>query len=166
MAEDMTRAEKFWLNLTNRLYLVPRQVRAFQQRHPDARVLAAGAAKGRRMAQGAPLQREAGWITAKRAALILTDDALVCGDWRIPLTSVTAAKLILVPNWSMRALVLQVTTTDQHYNFGLLYDPAWVQQTVLPLSIEEGKVGFSLFSIALRVIVFGLLIWWILDRLF
>ncbi|MGD1906776.1 MAG: hypothetical protein ACFB0C_12375 [Leptolyngbyaceae cyanobacterium] len=134
--------------ITNGLYLVPWQVAQYKRQVPGTTVVAAGAAKGRQFRQAAPVQREMGWITAKRGALILSESELCCGDWHIPLTEIQAASL----QPTAGGMVLKVATASGlYYQFGLSRDPAWQQQTVLPLEIEPRRdLAFSKASVGLR----------------
>lgn len=152
--------DTFFRIFANLLYFVPLKVRQFKANEPDAQVLVAGATKARQFDKDVTVQREAGWMTARRGALILTDQKLVCGSWQIPLSSVNKAVLLRVKTFFVKALVLKVSTADgHHYQFGLQYDPLWETQTALNLTIEESKIKYSGFSIALRVILAGWVIW-------
>jgi len=152
--------DTFFRVLTNLFYLVPFQVRRFKVKEPDSQVLAAGATKARKIGKDSKVQYEAGWIAARRGALILTQEKLVCGSWQIPLSTINNALLLRVRSLFVKGLVLKLSTTDGcHYQFGLQYDPAWETQTALKLTIEEGKIKHSVFSIALRVILVIWLIW-------
>lgn len=152
--------DTFFRVLANLFYLVPFQVRRFKVEEPDSQVLAAGATKARKFGKDSEVQHEAGWIAARRGALILTQEKLVCGSWEIPLSTINNALLLRVRSLFAKALVLKVSTTDgYYYQFGLQYDPAWETQTALKLTIEEGKIKYSVFSIALRVILVIWLIW-------
>jgi hypothetical protein len=96
-------------------------------------------------------------VTARRAALILTTDKLVCGLWEIALSSIEQAQLVRFKSGLTRGFVLKVATTDgSHYQFGLQYDPVWENQTVLKFAPGDDKfirLKYSKFSIALRVIL-------------
>ena len=152
--------DTFFRVLANLFYLVPFQVRRFKVKEPNSQVLAAGATKARKFGKDSEVQYGAGWIAARRGALILTQEKLVCGSWEIPLSTISDALLLRVRSLFGRSLVLKVSTTDgSHYQFGLQYDPAWETQTALGLTIEEGKIQYSAFSIALRVILVIWLIW-------
>ena len=149
--------------LTNLIYLVPLTVRRFKAKEPGSQVLAAGATKARRLDEDSEIQYEAGWITARRGTLILTQDKLVCGSWQIALSTIRHATLLRTRAFLARALVLKVSTTDgQHYQFGLQYDPAWENQTALKLSITDGKIKYSKFSVAMRIILGAALVVWII----
>ena len=166
MTDEMTRSERFWLDVTNALYRVPQRVRAYQTQHPASHIHASGAAKGRRTPANSPVEYNVAWIAAQRATLLLSDENIICGRWQIALASIREARLTQIQGMSGRGLVLQIATDDSHYQFGLQYDPAWLRQTALPLTVEQGKLGISPLSLALRIITFGLLLWWLLDRLF
>lgn len=145
--------------IANTIYLVPLQVQHFKAKEPHATILAVGATKAQKRDRDTELQYEARWVTARRAALILTTDKLVCGSWEILLSSIENAQLIRFKSGFAKGLVLKVTTSGgSHFQFGLQYDPAWENQTVLKFVAGDGKLEFaplkySKFSIALRVIV-------------
>lgn len=73
---------------TNAVYGVSAVVARFKAQEPESIVLAAGATKARRLAEETAVRSEPGWVTARRATLILTNDKLVCGSWTIPLASI------------------------------------------------------------------------------
>ena len=151
--------------VTDLLYLVPLRVKRFKTDEPDSQVLIAGATKARRFDREVDVRYEPGWIGAKRGTLILTDQKLVCGSWEIPLSTVSSAVLVRVKALLSKALVLKLSTNDgHHFQFGLQYDPAWETQTALRLTIEDGRIKYSVFSLALRAI---LIIWviWLIVRL-
>jgi len=137
----------------NMVYLIPLQVNQFKKQHPDAEVLIADGAKARRVSSNDTAQYAMGWATARRSALILTAQELVCGDWVIPIASIQEAVLVQIAGGSL----LKISTTDgTHYQFGLQRNPDWEKQTVLPLKIEQGILSFSKTSLIVRLI---LLIW-------
>ena len=155
--------DTFYRVLTNLIYLVPLAVRRFKAKEPDSQILAAGATKARRLAEDSGIQYEAGWITARRGTLILTRDKLVCGPWQIPLSTISHATLLRTKVPLAKALVMKVSTTEgQHYQFGLRYDPAWENQTALKLSVTDGKIGYSKFSVAWRVVLAIALVIWLI----
>ncbi len=145
--------------IANTAYLVPWQVQRFKANEPSATVLAAGAVKAQKRDRDSDPQYEVGWITARRATLILTEEKLVCGTWEIPLKSIEQAQLTHIQSSFSKGLVMSVATTNGvHYQFGLQYDPAWENQTALAFAPGEGGSEFvrlkhSGFSTALRVIL-------------
>lgn len=140
--------------IANAVYLVPFQVHKFKEKEPQAIVLAAGATKAQKLNRDEDVRSSVGWVTARRAVLILTNEKLVCGLWEIPLSSVAQASLLQIKGLFGKGFVLKISTNDKnHYQFGLQYDQAWKQQSALPLVITEGKVKQSLLSLILRTIL-------------
>jgi len=139
--------------ITNGLYLVSSQVQQYRARNNNVPVLAAGATKARKMHQAEEVRSGAGWMMARRATLILTQEKLICGSWKIPLASIKEARLLRVKSMFAKALVLKVSAEKDYYQFGLQYDPAWETQTALPLIIEEGKINRSPVMSLIRAVV-------------
>jgi hypothetical protein len=162
----LTMLDTVYRVLTNLIYLVPWQVKQFKAREPHSQILAAGATKARKFDQASDVRYEAGWVTARRGALILTPEKLICGSWDIPLSTVTTATLLRIRSLFAKALILKISTDKgDHYQFGLQYDPAWERQTILKLAIEDARLKYSLFSAILRIILFIWLIWLIIQWL-
>ena len=135
------------------VYGVSAAVARLEAQEPESTVLAAGAAKARRLAGETAVRSGFGWATARRATLILTKDKLVCGSWTIPLVSIEEATLLRVRGLVSKGLVLKISIIDGiRYQFGLQYDPAWEQQTALRLTLEEGKIERSAPQVALAAI--------------
>jgi len=136
--------------IVNTLYLVPLQVNKFKKQHPDIEVLIADATKARRVKSNEEVQYEMGWATARRSILMLTTSGLFCGDWTIPLSNIQDATLLHISGGSL----LKVSTTDGlHYQFGLQRNPAWEEQKVLPLNVQQGALKFSKTSFILRLLI-------------
>jgi len=61
--------------------------------------------------------------------------------------------------------VLKIQTTDnKNYQFGMQLNPEWTNQQRLPLALEKGQLKKSAFSIIIRLIIFGYLIYWLYER--
>lgn len=138
--------------ITNGLYSVSSQVQQYKARNNNATVLAAGATKARKLEKDEDLKTGAGWIVARRATLILTNENLICGSWEIPLAGIKEARLLRVKSMLAKAFVLKVSADSGYYQFGLQYDQAWEKQTALKLIVEDGKIKLSLFSIVIRIV--------------
>jgi hypothetical protein len=148
---------KFLMNL---LYLVPLKVKRLKRKNPDIEVFAAGAAKARKIKGDHKPRYEFGWAAARRSVLILASDGLHCGNWFVPLNTISEATLIKVAGGA----VLKVSTTDEkYYQFGLQYDPAWEEQSVLPVKIERTELKYSVISLIVRLIAVGVLIWSVIN---
>ena len=142
--------------IVNALYLVPLQVNNFKKQHPNTEVVIADGTKARKLKSDEEAQYEMGWATARRSVLILTSYGLVCGDWTIPLSSIQEATLLKISGGSL----LQVSTVDgMHYQFGMQRNPAWEEQKVLPLNVQEGALRFSKTSFILRLLILAWLVY-------
>lgn len=137
--------------------------RKYERDNPGEKVLAADASKGIRTKSNQDIQRGVDWIGSQRAVILLTDQKIVCGKWSIPLDTIASAQLLKIN----LGQVLKIETTDnENYQFGMQFNPEWTQQQRLPLAFEKGQVKYSPFSIILRVIVYGYLIYWLYERFF
>ena len=65
------------------------------------------------------------WAFARRAKLVLTEDALVCGDWRIPYAEMDDAVLLSIPTWFGTARNLMVWWRGSVYQFQLKSESIW-----------------------------------------
>ena len=72
-------------------YLTPITLNKFQKNNPDETIHAYGATKGQLHDSEQPLAAY-GWRSARRNTLILTNECLICGDWKIPLSKVKYAE--------------------------------------------------------------------------
>ncbi len=157
--------------ILNAVYLVPLRVKRLLNREPGTQVLAAGATKAQRTEREQEVRREFGWVTSRRGVLILTAEKLICGSWVIPLSTITDATLLQVRTFAglgfTKGLILKISTDrGYHYQFGFTYDPAWEEQTALKLSVEDGKVKYSAYSIIVRIVICVLVIWYLLSPRF
>ncbi|GAB3653690.1 hypothetical protein GCM10028791_23910 [Echinicola sediminis] len=98
---------------------------------------------------------------------MLTDKKIVCGKWTIPLDTIATAELMKINSLFGGGQVLKVQTTDhKHYQFGMQFNPEWTSQQQLPLTLEKGQVKHSVFSITVRLIAVGYLVYWLYKRYF
>ena len=102
----------------------------------------------------------------QRAVVLLTDKRVKCGQWNIPLEDIVSSELIKINTTFGPGQVLKITTKDQNnFQFGMQMNREWTNKTVLPLTLEKGKLKYSLFSIAMRLILLGYIIYWIIEKL-
>ena len=112
--------------------------------------------------EGQDIRRSLSWVVSRRAQLQLTDEALVCGDWTIPYKEIDDALLFTTRTLLKRAYVLRVKTGQRVYQFGLNYRPFWESDLPFPVRREAGSLGYSWFSIAVRLVflfLIGRLLW-------
>lgn len=144
--------------ITNLLFLLPVATARFRSANPGVPVLMAGAAKGIQT-HSSVVERGAQWIGAYRGALIVTPEKLIAGKWEIPVASIQEARLLKVRS----GYVLTVNPEGMPiFQFGLAPDPRWESALPFPVTVEPGRVRYSLFSILLRLwlaIAIPFLIW-------
>ncbi len=98
------------------------------------------------------------WVVSRRGSLKIFDDRLECGDWRIDYTEIKDAVLCSVRSFFLRipGYILTVETNDRTYHFGLNgWGPFWKGNLPFETRREKGKLGFTWFSIIVRLILFG-----------
>jgi hypothetical protein len=71
-------------------------------------------------------------VWARRAFLNLYDDAIECGDWRIPFLEIQQAELLSLPYFFTQAYCLRVQTGSALYQF-----------TVSPSRFWKGDIPFA-----------------------
>ncbi|MBL7884236.1 MAG: hypothetical protein JNL69_09215 [Bacteroidia bacterium] len=151
--------------LVDQIYGTGRARRKFERENPNEKVLAADASKGIVTTTNKGIQRGLDWVISQRAVILLTDKKLVCGKWAIPLDTISTAQLLKINSLFGGGQVLKVRTTDdKNYQFGMQLNPEWTSQQQLPLTLETGQVKHSAFSIILRLMAVGYLIYWIYER--
>ena len=152
----------FLKGLADLLYGTERTRRKFERDNPYEKVLAADASKGIVTTTNHDIQRGMDWVTSQRAVVLLTDKKLVFGNWTIPLDTISTAQLFKINSLLGGGQVLKVQTTDdKNYQFGMQLNPEWTSQQRLPLTLEQGQVNNSMYSIIVRLVAVGYLIYWI-----
>ncbi|MCL2117805.1 MAG: hypothetical protein FWH27_05175 [Planctomycetaceae bacterium] len=119
------------------------------------------------IAEGDQLQHGPNWLLARRGKLKLYQDRLECGNWRIEYRDVKKATLYAVRQYviviPIPGYVLKVETEDQTYYFGLNASKYWKKELPFPVERQKGRLRFSLFSVVVRLIFLGYivyLLWW------
>ncbi len=131
---------------------VPTKVKQFERKNPDLQLITAGATKARMMKSDCKTRPGLGWAKARRSVLFLSEDGLHCGNWFIPLNIIAEATLVKAPT----GVILKVSTRDDlYYHFGLKSNPAWEEQTTLPIEVEYSDLILSATTIAIRLAIVG-----------
>lgn len=152
--------------LVDLVYGTGRARRKYELDNPNERVLAADASKGIVTTTNQDIRLGLDWVLSQRAVIMLTEQKIVCGKWTIPLDTISAAQLSKHYSLFGAGQVLIVQTTDNsNYQFGMQLNPEWTNQQRLPLTIEERQVRYSAFSVIVRLIAVGLLMYFFYDRL-
>ncbi len=147
------------------IYGTNRKRRNFELKNADEKVLAADASKGIITNESQEITRGINWVTSQRAVLMLTNKNIICGKWIVPLDIIRTAKLTKISSLFGNGQVLTIETKDnKNYQFGMQINPEWINQDALPLKLEKGNVKNLLFSIILRIIILGYIVYQIYRR--
>lgn len=147
------------------LYGTARAVEKYQSENPGDPVLVSDGCKAIVAQPDESITYQAKWISAKRAVVMLTAQKIVCGSWSIPLHQIDHAKLVYIKTMLGSGQVLQLfTKSGGQYQFGMQLNPAWTEQKALPLIVENGKITYSWFSLGIRLMLVGYLLWWVYER--
>lgn len=132
----------------------------------NERVIAADASKGIITQQNNDITRGADWIVSQRAVILLTDKQIICGKWKIPIDNISKATLVKIKSLLGGVQVLKIDTkNNESYQFGMQANDEWINQNILELTVENGKVKTSTFSWIIRIVAIGYLIYLILQKL-
>ena len=127
------------------------------------KTLAADGSKGITTKGDKGIEQGLHWVTSQRAVVLLTDKKIKCGQWDIPLENIETAQLLKINSLFGPGQVLKLKTKDEiHYQFGMQFNPEWTNQSVLPLTLEQGQIRTSTFSLIMRLILVGYIIYWLL----
>ncbi len=110
-------------------------------------------------------RRSQNWAKARRAWLRVYADRVECGDWVIPYGDVQHA-ILYDAGCSLlgRVRIVQLTTVSESYQFGI--NP-WARPDLrMALEFETRRVtlGYSPYSIAVRVLLFGYIAYSLWER--
>ncbi len=105
------------------------------------------------------------WATSRRAWFKVFDDRVECGDWVLPVSSITQAVVFKSRYWFVPASVLRLRTSAATYQFG--FNPWCRVGSYLPFEFttEEIQPAYSVFSFVVRLAVVSYLIYWLWTKL-
>jgi len=153
--------------LVDLIYGTGRVRRKFELNNPHETVLASDACKGIVTVTNQDIQRGLDWVTSQRAVVLLTDKKIICGKWTIPLDTISSVQLTKINSLFGTGQVLKIqTTVAENYQLGMQLNPEWTNQQTLPLILEKGQVKYSVFSILVRIVLVGYLIYLLYERFF
>jgi hypothetical protein len=116
-------------------------------------------------AEGEGVRHSLDWVFARRGILEVRPDALVCGDWVIPYSDIEESVLYSVRQTLIPGFVLVVRARGHIYQFGLNWGRFWSRELPFPVRRERARLGHSWFSVAVRVILLGLVVYSLWRRL-
>ena len=107
---------------------------------------------------GSP-RRSANWVSARRSWFEIFSDRAECGDSIIPFETVEKAVLYTGRQFFVPVSVLELQTPGETYQFG--FNPWARPERHLPLELERQRMrlGYSPFSVLVRVLLVAYLAW-------
>lgn len=115
-------------------------------------------------AEGDDIRRSLNWVLSRRGLLKVFDDNLECGDWSIAYTEIDDAVLFRTRQMLIRCYVLRIKTRGTVYQFGLNPGRYWSGELPFPVSRESAVLGYSWYSIIIRVVAIAALIYLLRRR--
>lgn len=111
-------------------------------------------------AEGDQIRHSLSWAVSRRGSLKVYSDRLECGDWVIPNSEIQKAVLTSVRSTLfLPGYILRVETKEKSYQFGLNGGRFWKSELPFLVVRESGSLGFSGFSVAIRIILVATLIY-------
>lgn len=152
-------------SIINVIYRKNRAVSKFKIAHPDEKVIAVSGVKGVKSTPKTEVDTGAKWIVSRRAVAILTDKRIKCGDWDIPLSSISSAELINLRGLISKGQLLNISTLDKvGYQLGMQLNKDWLKSEDLKLEYLNKKIKISTFSWVMRIGLVIYLAYFIYER--
>lgn len=106
------------------------------------------------------------WVAAKRAWFKIYEDHIECGSWNIKIADIESAHLYRARQMFIPVTILKLTTSSGTYQFGFNPWAKPLNYVDIEYSEENVRLGYSLYSIIVRVILCGYLgylvwKWWL-----
>jgi hypothetical protein len=115
-------------------------------------------------AEGEDIRHSLNWVVSRRGTLRVTSDALECGNWRIAYDDIDEAVLFRTRQAFIPCYVLRVRSHGRIYQFGLNPGSYWKGDLPFPVQRENARLGFSWFSVVVRVFLIGVLLYFVYLR--
>ena len=99
------------------------------------------------------------WVISRRGWFKIFTDRIECGNWKIPFAEVQEMLVYRGKQMLIPVTVLQIETSGETYQFG--FNP-WanpIKYLSVPYREERVRIKYSVFSIAVRVIIVCYLIY-------
>jgi len=116
-------------------------------------------------AEGDDIRRSFSWVASRRAMLEVRGDSMVCGDWTIPYDEIDEAVLFSTKQmFIIPVYVLRAKSKGTVYQFGLNPNRYWKGDLPFPAHREKMRLGYSTYSIVVRVILVAIVIYLLWNR--
>jgi len=105
------------------------------------------------------------WITSRRTSFCVYDEHIECGNWYFEAKEIKNPILFKSKQGFIKFDLIQFDYKDQTYQFG--FNP-WAhpaQYINIDFKIEYKNVKFSPFSIVLRLLLIGVIVYYIVTKL-
>lgn len=103
--------------------------------------------------------RSSKWVLARRGTLFVKKDKLQMDKWVIPYPEIEDAILFKTKTlFFITSYILMVKFKGEIYQFGLNPNSYWEGDLPFPVKREEGKMGYSPFSILLRIVAISIIL--------
>lgn len=108
-------------------------------------------------------RRSLNWMFARRAWFKVFEDRIECGNWSIPFAQVIGGTVYRAKQLFVPVTILELRTAKSCYQFG--FNPWASPVERLPIQFPEQFVSLrnSLFSIVVRLLAVGLVLYSILK---
>lgn len=98
-------------------------------------------------------KRSSKWALARRGSLIVKEDELQMNQWVFPYSEIDEVVLFKTKTlFFITCYILMIKFKGDIYQFGLNPNKFWEGELPFPVKRQEGKTGYSPFSILTRVV--------------
>jgi len=152
-------------SLVDLIYGTSRKKKKYKSSNENDKVFASGASKGIITNGNVDITKGTNWVNSQRAIILLTKSRIICGKWIIPIEEIESSELLKISSLLGDGMVLKIQTKDHiNYQFGMQFNPECTEQQILPLNLVKSKIKYSPFSIIVRLVALGYLIFWIYNK--
>lgn len=117
-------------------------------------------------AEGDDIRRSLNWMLSRRGLLKVFDDHLECGDWNIAYSEIEESVLFRTRQMFIPCYVLRIKTHGIVYQFGLNPGKYWSGELPFPAARESAVIGYSWYSIGIRIAAIAAIAYLLWNRWF
>jgi len=104
-------------------------------------------------ADGEDFKRSSKWVLARRGRLIVKEDEIQMNKWVFPYSEIDEAVLFKTKTlFLITCYILMIKFKGNIYQFGLNPNKFWEGELPFAVNRQEGKTGYSPFSVIIRVV--------------
>lgn len=105
------------------------------------------------------------WIVSRRGWFKIYPDRIECGNLVIPKEQVTDAVMYESRQWFIPVFILGISTAEETWQFGFNPWAKVAEHLPFPFRREQISLHYSMFGLALRLFLFGYVIYAIWERI-